>query len=252
MTLPAQSLEPADRHNDLLAALSVADFARLAPDLELVSLRLGDLLYEPGGPQLYAYFPISAVISLHYVMESGASAETAGVGNDGVVGVSLIMGGETTQGSAMVQIAGQALRLKAGVLKREFNRAGELQRLLLLYTQALIAQTTQTAVCNRHHSIEQQVCRWLRATIDRAPSGEVVVTQEMIAALLGVRRESVTEAAGALQKAGVIRYRRGHIAVLNRAALEAAACECYAVVAAEARRLMTPAGHSAARQSRSS
>jgi CRP-like cAMP-binding protein len=241
MLTPVRPTAHADRRNELLAALPAADFARIEPALLMANLRLGDRLYEPGEPQPYAYFPVSAVVSLHYVMESGASTETAGVGNEGVVGVSLFMGGDTTQGSATVQIAGQAYRIEAGALLQEFARADSLQRLLLCYTQALIVQTTQVAVCNRHHSVEQRLCRWLRATVDRAPSGEVVVTQEMIASVLGVRRESVTEAAGALQAAGVIRYRRGHIAVLDLSALEAAACECYAVVRTETMRLLPQA-----------
>lgn len=209
----------------------------MAPNLEFVQLRLGDMLYGPGERQRFAYFPTTAVVSLHYVTASGASAVTAGVGNEGVVGLSLFMGGETTPSSAIVQIAGQAYVVEAAALIMEFKRAGPLQRLLLRYTQALITQTTQTAACNRHHTVAQQLCRWLLFTLDRVPTGEVVVTQEMIAAVLGVRRESVTDAAGALQRAGVIRYRRGHIAVLERSRLETAACECYGVVTAESRRL---------------
>ena len=226
-----------DRGNALLAALPTEDYARLATKLELVQLRLGDMLYGPGEQQRYAYFPTTAVISLHHVTVSGASAVTAGVGNEGVVGVALFMGGNTTLSSVVVQIGGQAYAIDAAALILEFKRAGPLQRLLLRYTQALITETTQTAACNRHHSVAQQLCRWLLFTLDRVPTGEVVVTQEMIAAVLGVRRESVTDAAGTLQRAGVIRYRRGHIAVLERSRLEAAACECYAVVTAESRRL---------------
>ena len=242
MLMPVTStpLGRCDGRNGLLSALLPADYARIAGELEPVLMRLGDMLYEPGERQRYAYFPTTAVVSLYYVMASGAAAETAGVGHDGVVGVSLFMGGETTLGSAVVQTAGQALRLQATALKKEFARAGSLQRLLLRYVQVLIAQTTQTAVCNRHHSVVQQMCRWLLFTLDRVPSGEVAVTQEMIAGVLGVRRESVTEAAGSLQRAGVIRYRRGHIAVLERSLLERAACECYAVVTAESRRLLPP------------
>ena len=238
MPLTATPLARFDGRNGLLAALRPLEYTCLVPELELVRMRLGDMLYEPGELQQYAYFPTTTVVSLHYVTASGASAETAGVGNEGVVGVSLFMGGESSPSSAVVQIAGQALRIKAAALQREFKRAGSLQRLLLRYVQVLIAQTTQTAVCNRHHSVEQQLCRWLLFTLDRVPSGEVVVTQEMIAGVLGVRRESVTEAAGSLQRAGVIRYRRGHIAVLDRSRLERAACECYAVVTAESRRLL--------------
>lgn len=227
--------------NGLLAALPATDYGRVMRKLERVALRLGDMLYEPGSPQRYAYFPVTSVVSLHYVMESGASAETAAVGNDGVVGVSLFMGGGTTPSSAVVHIAGDAYRLEASALREEFSRAGALQFLLLRYMQTLIAQTTQTAVCNRHHSVEQQLCRWLLFTLDRVPHGEVVVTQELIAGVLGVRRESITEAAGALQRAGLIRSRRGHIAVLQRPGLERAACECYAVVTAESRRLLPAA-----------
>jgi CRP-like cAMP-binding protein len=175
---------------------------------------------------------------VNFVVESGASAETAGVGRDGVVGVSLFMGGDSSPGSAAVQIAGQAYRLDAAILKQEFDRIGPLQQILLRYVQTLIAQMGQTAVCNRHHTVEQQLCRWLLVTLDRVPSGEVVVTQEMIAAVLGVRRESITEAAGVLQRDGLIRYRRGHIAVLDRSGLARAACECYGVVTAESRRLL--------------
>ncbi len=226
--------------NGLLAALPDDDYGRLVPSLERVVLRLGDLLYEPGTAQRHAYFRTTSVISLHYVMESGASAETAAVGLEGMIGVSLSMGGETTPSSAVVQIAGEAYRIDAAVLQAEFRRAGAMQRLLLRYVQALISQTAQTAVCNRHHSVEQQLCRWLLFTLDRAPRGEMVVTQELIAAVLGVRRESVTEAAGALQRAGLIRSRRGHIAVLERSGLERVACECYAVVTAESRRLLPP------------
>ena len=238
MTLLTTRAVPAGCQNYLLAALPPADYARMSAELERVPLRLGDMLYEPGQRQSHAYFPLSAVVSLHYVMESGASAETAAVGNEGVVGVTLFMHGDSTASSAVVQIAGDAYRLSAAALAREFERAGPLQRLLLRYMQALIAQTTQTAVCNRHHTVEQQLSRWLLCILDRVPSGEVVVTQEMIAGVLGVRRESITEAAGALQRAGVIRSRRGHITVLERAGLERVTCECYAVVAAESLRLL--------------
>ncbi|HXN11186.1 MAG TPA: Crp/Fnr family transcriptional regulator, partial [Steroidobacteraceae bacterium] len=192
----------------------------------------------PDAPLRAAYFPTSMVVSLHYVLQSGAAAETAAVGSEGVVGVPLFMGGASTSSSATVQIAGEGYSLATALLQREFDRAGAMQRLLLQYTQALIVQTTQTAVCNRHHSVEQQICRWLLSTLDRVPTREIVVTQEMIAAALGVRRESVTEAAAALQRAGVIRYRRGHISVLERVALERSVCECYAVVRREMRRLL--------------
>ncbi len=225
--------------NHLLAALPTAEFERLAAHLERVPMLLGEMLYEPGGQMRHAYFPTTAIVSLHYVMESGASAESAGVGNEGVVGISLFMGGDTTPSSAMVQTAGHAYRLDSRLLLREFNRAGMLQRLLLRYTQALITQMTQTAVCNRHHSVEQQLCRWLLSTLDRIPSRELVMTQELVASLLGVRREGITEAAGNLQRAGYIRYRRGHISVLERNGLETHVCECYAVVRKELNRLLS-------------
>ena len=239
--MPATSLPSFDTYNRLLTALPRPEHDRLAPDLQLVSMRLGEMLYQPGEPQRYAYFPTTAVVSLHYTMASGASAVTAGVGNEGVIGVSLFMGGETAPNSAVVQIAGQAYSLEAATLKREFKRGDTLQRLLLQYTQALITQTTQTAACNRHHTVRQQLCRWLLFTLDRVSSDELVVTQELIAGVLGVRRESVTEAAGALQRDGVIRNRRGHIAVLDRSRLKASACECYGVVTAESRRLLLTA-----------
>jgi len=224
--------------NHLLAALPEADFARLAPHLELVTLPLGEVLYEPGGRMPHAFFPTTGIVSLHYVMESGASAESAGVGNEGVVGIALFMGGDSTPSSAVVQTAGHAYRLESRLLKQEFNRAGPIQHLLLRYTQALITQMIQTAACNRHHTVEQQLCRWLLLTLDRVPSHELVMTQELVASMLGVRREGITEAAGGLQRAGFIRYRRGHIAVLERAGLEARTCECYAVVKKELARLL--------------
>lgn len=225
--------------NHLLALLSAAEFEPLAAHLELVRLRLGDMLYEPGAQLQHAYFPTTAIVSLHYVLESGASAESAGVGNEGMVGIALFMGGNTTPSSAVVQTAGHAYRLPACVLTQEFDRAGQLQLLLLRYTQALMTQMSQTAVCNRHHSVEQQLCRWLLLTLDRAPSLELVMTQELVASMLGVRREGITEAAGNLQRASVIRYRRGHIEVLERAGLEARVCECYAVVKQELIRLLS-------------
>ena len=215
--------------NHLLAALPAAEFARLAAHLELVPMRLGDMLYEPGQQLQHAYFPTTCIVSMHYVMESGASAESAGVGNEGVVGISLFMGGDTTPSSAVVQTAGHAYRLERRLLEKEFKGGGVLQALLLRYTQALITQICQTAVCNRHHSVEQQLCRWLLVTLDRIPSGEFVMTQELVASMLGVRREGITDAAGKLQHAGFIRYRRGQIAVLRRSGLEGRACECYAV-----------------------
>src|SRR5512147_375967 len=220
--------------NHLLAALPAAEFERLAGHLELVPMPLGQILYEPGGLLRHAYFPTTSIVSLHYVMESGASAETAGVGNEGVVGVSLFMGGNTTPSSAVVQTAGHGYRLESALLKQEFVRAGLMQRLLLRYTQALITQMTQTAACNRHHSIEQQLCRWLLLTLDRLPSSdELIMTHELVASMLGVRREGISEAAGKLQQAGFIRYRRGHITVLVRSGLETRACECYTVVTKE-------------------
>ena len=225
--------------NHLLAALPTAEFELLVPHLELVALPLGEMLYEPDRQLQHAYFPTTAIVSLLHVMESGASAESAGVGNEGVVGVSLFMGGETTTSSAVVQTAGYAYRLDRRWLLQEFSRSGLLQRLLLRYTQALMTQMSQTAACNRHHAIEQQLCRLLLSTLDRLPSGDLVMTQELIAGMLGVRREGVTEAAGNLQRAGCISYRRGHISVLDRSGLEARSCECYALVKKELARLLS-------------
>ncbi|MDZ4117530.1 MAG: Crp/Fnr family transcriptional regulator [Xanthomonadaceae bacterium] len=227
------------QHNRLLAAMPAADFERLAAHLELVPLALGKVLYEPGEQLAHAYFPTTAIASLHYVMESGASTEIVGVGNEGFVGVALIMGGQTTSSAAMVQAAGYAYRLERRLLKQEFERSSYLQRLLLRYTQALITQMAQNAVCYRHHSVEQQLCRWLLLTVDRAPSRELVMTQELIASMLGVRRESITEAAGNLQQAGCISYRRGHITVLDRTQLALRTCECYGVVKTEIHRLLS-------------
>ena len=229
---------PSPSRNHLLAALPGSEFERLLPHLELVELPLGQMLYEPGTQLLHAYFPTSAIVSLHYVMESGASAESAGVGNEGVVGVSLFMGGNTTPSSAVVLTAGHGYRLDRHTLLAEFNRAGLFQRVLLRYTQALMTQMAQTTVCNRHHSLEQQLCRWLLLTLDRLPGNELVMTQELCASMLGVRREGITEAAGNLQRAGLISYRRGHIAVTDRVGLESHACECYQVVSAELKRLL--------------
>lgn len=225
--------------NRLIAALPDAEFASVAAHLDLVSLPLGFMVYEPDTQLEHAYFPTTAVVSLHYVMESGASAETAAVGNEGVVGVSLFMGGDTTPSSAVVQAGGHAYRLERRLLQREFRRAGTLQRLLLRYTQALMTQVAQTAACNRHHSVEQRLSRWLLLAIDRSPSSELVVTHELMAGMLGVRREGITEAAGRLQNAGCIHYRRGHIAVLERARLETRSCECYDVVRKELARLLS-------------
>jgi CRP-like cAMP-binding protein len=236
---PAMPSLDSPNQNHLLAALPTAEFERLAPHLQLVPMLLGEILYEPGGQLQHAFFPTTAIVSLHYVMESGASAETAGVGNEGVVGVSLFMGGDTTPSSAVVQTAGHAYRLESRLLKQEFDRGGLMQHLMLRYTQALLTQMAQTAACNRHHSVEQQLCRWLLLTLDRLPTNELVMTQELVASMLGVRREGITQAAGKLQEAGFIRYRRGHIAVLDRSGLETRACECYAVVKKELGRLLS-------------
>jgi CRP-like cAMP-binding protein len=225
--------------NHLLAALPAADFERMAGQLELVPLPLGELIYGPGGQLQHAYFPTTSIVSLHYVTVSGASAEIAGVGNEGVVGISLFMGGDTTPSSAVVQTAGQAYRLERRLLMGEFNRDGPIRTLLLRYTQALITQMAQTAICNRYHSVEQQLCRWLLVTLDRIPSGQFVMTQELVANMLGVRREAITQSAARLQQSGFIRYRRGHIAVLDRSGLETRTCECYAVVRKELTRLLT-------------
>ncbi len=204
---------------------------------------LGQMLYEPGTQLRHAYFPTTSIVSLHYVTETGATAETAGVGNEGVVGVSLYMGGDTTSSSAVVQTAGHAYRLDRHLLLEEFNRAGPMQGMLLRYAQALMTQMAQSAVCNRHHSVEQQLCRWLLLTMDRVPTRELIMTQELVSSMLGVRRESVTEAAGNLQSKGYIRYRRGHIGVLDRGGLQASACECYSVVKKELERLLRDVHH---------
>lgn len=233
-TLPAFS----PRQNHLLDALPDEDLARLAPHFELVPMRLGDVLYEPGVQLRYVYFPTSSIVSLLYVMEDGASAEIAIVGNEGILGISLFMGGETTPSRAVVQSAGHGYRLEAQRLKNEFGRFGSMMQLLLRYTQALITQMSQTAVCNRHHSIDQQLCRWLLLSLDRLSSNELAMTQELIANMLGVRREGVTEAAGKLQAAGLIRYHRGKITVIDRPALESRCCECYQVVKREFDRLL--------------
>ena len=224
--------------NHLLDALPTDDFQRLAPHLELIPMPLGEVLYEPGVRLRYVYFPTTSIVSLLYVMEDGASAEIAIVGNEGILGISLFMGGETTPSRAVVQSAGHGYRLKAQLLKDEFGRFGRMMQLLLRYTQALITQMSQTAVCNRHHSVDQQLCRWLLLSLDRLSSNELTMTQELIANMLGVRREGVTEAAGKLQDAGLIRYRRGRITVLDRPGVEARACECYEVVKAEFDRLL--------------
>jgi CRP-like cAMP-binding protein len=227
------------RQNRLLASLDQSEYQALFDSIELVPMLLGNTLYEPGEQLQHAYFPTTAIVSLHYVMESGASAESAGVGNEGVVGASLFMGGNTMPSSAVVQTAGHAYRMERHLLLAEFHRSGLFQRLLLRYAQALTTQTFQMAACNRHHTVEQQLCRWLLSTLDRLPSNELNITQELVAGTLGVRRESVTEVAGRLQRSGYIAYRRGHISVLDRAGLEACSCECYAVVKKELDRLLS-------------
>ena len=224
--------------NHLLAALPAADYQRLHCELELVALPLGLALYESGTPQGYVYLPTTSIVSLLYVMPDGASAEIAVVGNEGVVGLALFVGGETVPGRALVQSPGYAFRLKGSLLKREFERAGPLQYLLLRYTQALITQMAQTAVCNRHHGLEQQLCRWLLLSLDRLASNELTMSQELIAHNLGVHREGVREAAGKLQAAGLIHYGRGRITVRDRAQLEARVCECYGVVKGESERVL--------------
>jgi CRP-like cAMP-binding protein len=225
------------QQNRLLAALSPVERERLDRHLRLVAMPLGNVLYESGDVLRNVYFPVDCIVSLLYVLESGASAEISVVGNEGLIGVALFMGGETTPSRAIVQSAGHAYRLEGQRLKEEFRRQGELQLLLLRYTQTLITQMAQTAVCNRHHSVDQQLCRWLLLSLDRLSSNELVMTQELIANMLGVRREGVTEAAGKLQKLGVIRYNRGHITVLDRPQLEQLCCECYSVVKRESDRI---------------
>jgi len=229
---------PDPRNNRLLAALPDGEWRRWRPQLEWVEMPLGQVLYESGGTLSHVYFPITSIVSLLYVMENGASAEIAVVGNEGIVGISLFMGGQSTPSRAVVQSAGQGCRLKAQVMKEEFDRAGPVLHLLLRYTQALITQMAQTAVCNRHHSLDQQLCRWLLLSLDRLQGSELVMTQELIANMLGVRREGVTEGALKLQQAGLIRYARGRISVLNRPGLEERTCECYGVVKKEYDRLL--------------
>jgi CRP-like cAMP-binding protein len=229
----------ATTQNHLLAAFPADEYARVADDLEWVAMPLGQVLSESGGRMQHVYFPTTCIVSLLYVLEDGSSAEIGVVGNEGIVGISLFMGGNTTPSRAVVRSAGHGYRLRAGLLQQEFNRGGAVMRLLLRYTQSLITQMTQTAVCNRHHSVEQQLCRALLLSLDRMPSNSLTMTQELIASMLGVRREGVTEAAGHLQKAGLIRYSRGHIDVLDRPGLEKAVCECYAVVKQEYERLMS-------------
>ncbi|HSV52784.1 MAG TPA: Crp/Fnr family transcriptional regulator [Burkholderiaceae bacterium] len=226
------------RKNQLLAALPESEWQRWQHQLEWIELPLGQVLYESGISLGHVYFPTTAIVSLLYVMENGSSAEIAVVGNEGIVGISLFMGGESTPSRAVVQSAGHGFRLKAQIMKDEFNRAGPVLHLLLRYTQALITQMAQTAVCNRHHSLDQQLCRWLLLSLDRLQGSELVMTQELIANMLGVRREGVTEAALKLQKAGLISYARGHISVQDRKGLEQRTCECYAVVKREYDRLL--------------
>ena len=226
------------RQNHLIAALPVEEWERLSLHMELIHMPLGEVLYESGTQLRHVYFPTTSIVSLLYVTEKGRSTEIAVVGFEGLIGVSLFMGGESTPSRALVQSAGAGFRLKAAVLMEEFNRAGPVLHLLLRYTQALITQMTQTAVCNRHHTLDQQLCRWLLLSLDRLESNELAMTQELIADMLGVRREGVTEAAGRLENAGVIQYRRGHITVLDRALLEQRTCECYAVVKKEYDRLL--------------
>jgi CRP-like cAMP-binding protein len=237
MALSTSVRRPSPTANRLLATLPPEDLERLQPHLAYAPLPLGWAVYESGNTQANVYFPATAIISLLYVLADGASTELGVVGNDGIVGISLFMGGETTPSRAVVQSAGHGFRMQASALKGEFERHGALQHLLLRYTQALMTQMTQTAVCNRHHSVDQQLCRWLLLSLDRLPSNELRMTQELIANMLGVRREGVTESAGKLQEAGIIRYTRGKITVLDRPKLEQRVCECYAVVKREAERL---------------
>jgi CRP-like cAMP-binding protein len=233
------------QQNHILNALPQPERERLYPHLKLVALPLGDVLYESGDTLRHIYFPTDSIISLLYVLKDGASAEIAVVGNEGAVGVALFMGGETTTNRAIVQSAGSAYQLTGARLKEEFERHGEVLHILLRYTQALITQMSQTAVCNRHHSVDQQLCRWLLLSLDRLSSPKLTMTQELIANMLGVRREGVTEAAGKLQKLGVIAYRRGQITVLDRPRLEQLCCECYAVVKKETDRLLPLRPHTA-------
>jgi CRP-like cAMP-binding protein len=229
---------PDPMENRLLASLPCSERERWIPQLEWVPMPLGKVLYESGDKLTHVYFPITSIVSLLYVTKDGASAELAVVGNDGIIGISVFMGGLSTPNRAVVQSAGEGFRLQACPLMADFNRAGPVMHLLLRYTQALITQMAQTAVCNRHHSIDEQLCRWLLLSLDRLPSNELVMTQELISNMLGVRREGVTEAAKHLQHAGLIHYHRGHITILDREQLEKRTCECYAVVKKEYDRLL--------------
>ena len=239
--MPAKPIATSPRKNNLLAALAQPDYDRIAAHLEFVPLTLGEVLYEPGSRMDHAYFPTTAIVSLLYVMSDGASAEIAVVGNDGLVGIAMFMGGESTPSRAVAQSAGECFRLNAKILMEEFSRYGATAHLLLRYTQALITQMAQTAVCNRHHTVDQQLCRWLLLSLDRLPSNVLTMTQELISNMLGVRREGVTEAAGKLQAAGLIDYSRGRIEVLDRDGLERRVCECYGAVRRETDRLLPAA-----------
>lgn len=238
MTKPAKTLPPEPKQNRILAALPALDYERLLPDLEFIPMPLGWTMSESGDHVNYLHFPTSGIVSLIYELEDGSSSEVALVGNEGMVGISIFMGGESMPSSTKVQSAGDAYRLSRKIMKREFALGGQLQHLALLYTQALIVQTSQTAVCNQHHSLDQQLCRWLLMSVDRLHENELVITQELIANLLGVRRESVTQTASKLQKDGLITYTRGRITVVDRPKLEARVCECYAVVNQEYARLL--------------
>ncbi len=246
--IPANLLLLPEGHNCLLAALPEKIFEHIAPHLELISMSCGEVIYETGGPLHYVYFPTTAIASMEYIMENGTSTEIAGVGNEGVLGISLVMGGHCASSRAVVYTGGYGYRLKVQVLMEEFSRvggrrAGVMQQLMLRYTQALMNQMSQIAVCNRHHSIEQRLCRWLLQSLDRLPGNELTMTQELIAGMLGVRREGITESAGYLQRAGLIRYHRGHITVLDRSGLELRACECYNIVRKEFYRLFHDASN---------
>ena len=226
------------KQNQILNALPASEFEAISQFLELVQLPVGKMIYEPGEQLRCAYFPTTCIISLHHILESGRTSEVAGVGNEGMVGIALFMGGDTTPSSAVVQITGYAYKLESNILKKQFKSNSAFQQLLLRYTQVLLTQISLTAVCNRHHSLQQQLCRWLLLTLDRSSTNEITMTQELVASMLGVRREGITEAAGQLQKAGLISYRRGHITVINRIGIEDHVCECYSVLKSEISRLL--------------